>query len=240
MAYRRQDLRGSALGCSTRAEALAEQCGGASTPALRQATERLPLTAREREIVMLIGEGLSSRAVAERLTLFGPHRRRPHLPGDDQDRRGQPRRTRGAAAAAQVEIPRVDRALRVGALDVQSTISSIGVLSRARPPRTHAGRMADELSAREQALRKLPLPYSLALRLRDAGVAPEVVCEYVDVEEACPGRASTGSPRRNSLRSSKKRRPTRQSLRNQQCPPDLASPDAWIRVIPDMKPPRHL
>jgi hypothetical protein len=34
IAYRRQELRGSALGCSTRAEALAEQCG-ASTPALR-------------------------------------------------------------------------------------------------------------------------------------------------------------------------------------------------------------
>ena len=32
-------------------------------------------------------------------------------------------------------------------------------------------------------LRKLPLPYSLALRLRDAGVAPEVVCEYVAVEK---------------------------------------------------------
>jgi hypothetical protein len=43
--------------------------------------------------------------------------------------------------------------------------------------------VADEISAREQALRKLPLPYSLALRLRDAGVAPEVVCEYVDVEK---------------------------------------------------------
>lgn len=42
--------------------------------------------------------------------------------------------------------------------------------------------MTDGLSAREQALRKLPLPYSLALRLRDAGVAPEVVCEYIDVE----------------------------------------------------------
>ena len=40
IAYRRQDLRGSALGCSTRAEALAEQCGGASTPALRQAASR--------------------------------------------------------------------------------------------------------------------------------------------------------------------------------------------------------
>lgn len=43
--------------------------------------------------------------------------------------------------------------------------------------------MSDELSPREQALRKLPLPYSLALRLRDAGVAPEVVCEYLDVEQ---------------------------------------------------------
>jgi DNA-binding CsgD family transcriptional regulator len=67
-AYRRQDKRGSALGCSTRADALAEQCG-ANTPALRQATEPLPLTDRERETVMLIGEGLSSREIAERLTL---------------------------------------------------------------------------------------------------------------------------------------------------------------------------
>jgi hypothetical protein len=41
----------------------------------------------------------------------------------------------------------------------------------------------DELTEREQALRRLPLPYSLALRLRDAGVAREVVCEYVDVDE---------------------------------------------------------
>ena len=43
---------------------------------------------------------------------------------------------------------------------------------------------ADELTTHENALRKLPLPYSLALRLRDAGVAREVVCEYVGVEEA--------------------------------------------------------
>jgi DNA-binding CsgD family transcriptional regulator len=68
-AYRRQDKRGSALGCSARADVLAEQCGGACTPALRQATEPLPLTDRERETVMLIGEGLSSREIAERLTL---------------------------------------------------------------------------------------------------------------------------------------------------------------------------
>jgi DNA-binding CsgD family transcriptional regulator len=67
--YRRQDKRGSALGCSTRADALAAQCGGAMTPALRQATEPVPLTDREAEIVMLIGEGLSNRSVAERLTV---------------------------------------------------------------------------------------------------------------------------------------------------------------------------
>ena len=68
LAYRQQGLRGSALGCSTRAAALAEQCG-ASTSALRQASEPVPFTDREREIVMLIGEGLSNRAVAERLTV---------------------------------------------------------------------------------------------------------------------------------------------------------------------------
>jgi DNA-binding CsgD family transcriptional regulator len=69
IAHRRNDRRGSALACATRADALAQQCGGARTPILGQASERLPLTDREREIVMLIGGGMSTRAVAERLTL---------------------------------------------------------------------------------------------------------------------------------------------------------------------------
>jgi hypothetical protein len=47
----------------------------------------------------------------------------------------------------------------------------------------HAAHVADELSQRERALRRLPLPYSLALRLRDAGVAADVICQYVDVEQ---------------------------------------------------------
>lgn len=39
------------------------------TPALRLASGRLPLTDREAEVAMLIGAGLSNRAVAERLAL---------------------------------------------------------------------------------------------------------------------------------------------------------------------------
>jgi DNA-binding CsgD family transcriptional regulator len=68
LVYRHHDKRGSALGCSTRADALAAQ-GGARTPALRLASEELPLTDREAEVAMLIGEGLSNREIAERLTL---------------------------------------------------------------------------------------------------------------------------------------------------------------------------
>lgn len=67
--YRRQQLRGSAYGCTARADALAAQCGSVSTPALRSTADRLSLTEREREIVLLIGEGLSNRAVADQLCL---------------------------------------------------------------------------------------------------------------------------------------------------------------------------
>jgi hypothetical protein len=48
----------------------------------------------------------------------------------------------------------------------------------------HAAQVADEISRRERALRRLPLPYSLALRLREPGVAADVICQYVDVEQA--------------------------------------------------------
>ena len=42
--------------------------------------------------------------------------------------------------------------------------------------------MADSLTPRERALRTLPPSYSLALRLRDAHVDPDVICGYIDVE----------------------------------------------------------
>ncbi|BBX36766.1 hypothetical protein MMAG44476_24314 [Mycolicibacterium mageritense DSM 44476 = CIP 104973] len=42
--------------------------------------------------------------------------------------------------------------------------------------------MQRDLDAHETALRVLPLPYSLALRLRAAGVAADVVCEYLSID----------------------------------------------------------
>ncbi|MCT7660327.1 helix-turn-helix transcriptional regulator [Mycobacterium deserti] len=68
LAYRRANLRGSALKSATRAQFLAECCA-ANTPALRQVVAPLPLTDREREIVMLLGSGASNRDIAARLTL---------------------------------------------------------------------------------------------------------------------------------------------------------------------------
>ncbi|MCV7347410.1 helix-turn-helix transcriptional regulator [Mycolicibacterium rhodesiae] len=67
--YRRHGQRGSALNCSTRVAALVQRCGGLVTPAVQQASQRLPFTGREREIVMLVGQRLSNRAIAERLCL---------------------------------------------------------------------------------------------------------------------------------------------------------------------------
>lgn len=67
--HRQADRKGSSLTCSARAGELARRCGGASTPALRKASERLPLSDREREIAMLIRLGLSNGAIAQRLTL---------------------------------------------------------------------------------------------------------------------------------------------------------------------------
>lgn len=69
MSYRRKGLRGSALRCAARAESLAEYCGGAELPTLRQAREPLPLTGREREVALLVGQGLSNRDISARLTL---------------------------------------------------------------------------------------------------------------------------------------------------------------------------
>ncbi|MBI5336116.1 MAG: helix-turn-helix transcriptional regulator [Mycolicibacterium rufum] len=67
--FRRDDRRGSSLTWTARAQDLAVRCGHIQTPALAQVCSPLPLTDREREIVALLGLGLSNRDIADRLVL---------------------------------------------------------------------------------------------------------------------------------------------------------------------------
>ncbi len=67
--HERHGDRRRLLESAATANRLAAACGGASTPALRQSAQPLPLTAREREIANLVVAGLSNRQIADRLTV---------------------------------------------------------------------------------------------------------------------------------------------------------------------------
>jgi DNA-binding NarL/FixJ family response regulator len=66
--FHQQNRRGPALTASGRAERLITACG-ATTPATRAAAMPLPPTDREREIAILISQGLSNIQIAQALTL---------------------------------------------------------------------------------------------------------------------------------------------------------------------------
>jgi DNA-binding CsgD family transcriptional regulator len=68
LAFRREARVGPALTASGRADRLISECG-AITPATQAAAMQLPLTDREREIAVLISQGLSNNEIAQALTL---------------------------------------------------------------------------------------------------------------------------------------------------------------------------
>jgi DNA-binding CsgD family transcriptional regulator len=67
-AFDQQSRRGPALTAGSRADRLITDCG-ATTPATQAAAMPLPLTDREREIAILISQGLSNIDIAQALTL---------------------------------------------------------------------------------------------------------------------------------------------------------------------------
>ncbi|AII10356.1 helix-turn-helix transcriptional regulator [Rhodococcus opacus] len=67
--HRHHKRNGSALTAAARAQRLADTCDGADTPALREAQQPSPLTARQREIITLAAQGLSNKQIAEKMTL---------------------------------------------------------------------------------------------------------------------------------------------------------------------------
>ncbi|WP_319454559.1 MULTISPECIES: LuxR C-terminal-related transcriptional regulator [unclassified Mycobacterium] len=67
--HRLAGRRGSALTSSARAYLLANDCGGAVSPALAAARVPLPFTRREHEIAKLLSRGLSNKDIAEATSL---------------------------------------------------------------------------------------------------------------------------------------------------------------------------
>ena len=64
---RSRGLHRRAAAASATAERLAARCEGANTPALSLAQDVERLSSREREVALLAANGLTSRAIAERL-----------------------------------------------------------------------------------------------------------------------------------------------------------------------------
>ncbi|WP_156690444.1 helix-turn-helix transcriptional regulator [Mycobacterium sp. Marseille-P9652] len=67
--HRRAGRPGSAMTAATRAHRLADQCGGATSPAIEAASLTPAFSNREREIAVLVAQGLSNREIAEAVSL---------------------------------------------------------------------------------------------------------------------------------------------------------------------------
>lgn len=68
-AHRRAGRSGSAMTAAARSHRLAAGCGGAVSPAITAASLAPPLTNREREIAIMVAQGLSNRDIADAVSL---------------------------------------------------------------------------------------------------------------------------------------------------------------------------
>jgi DNA-binding CsgD family transcriptional regulator len=68
-AHRRAGRSGSAMTAASRVRRLATACGGATSPAIIAAAFAPPFTRREREIAVLVAQGLSNREIAQAVSL---------------------------------------------------------------------------------------------------------------------------------------------------------------------------
>lgn len=67
--HRRAGRAGSAMTAASRAYRLATSCGGATSPAIEAAPLAPPFSNREREIAVLVAQGLSNRKIAQAVSL---------------------------------------------------------------------------------------------------------------------------------------------------------------------------
>jgi DNA-binding CsgD family transcriptional regulator len=67
--HRRAGRTGSAMTAAARAHRLATVCGGATSPAIEAASFAAPFSNREREIAVLVAQGLSNREIADAVSL---------------------------------------------------------------------------------------------------------------------------------------------------------------------------
>ena len=66
MAHQAAGHRAGELAAKARAAALSQRCGNPATPALEKALNPLPLTGREREVAVMVAQGMTNKAIAAR------------------------------------------------------------------------------------------------------------------------------------------------------------------------------